>query len=618
MCGIVGYIKLNGESIIDSMQDQIDSALNSIQHRGPDNQSSVITKNGFLGHTRLSIIDTNSGANQPMSDSTGRWTIVFNGEIYNYTELKKELIAKGIEFHTTSDTEVLLHLLILEGESCLEKLNGFFAFCFYDNKKDSYLIARDRFGIKPLVYHQTSTNFYFGSELRSIITLGIDKQINKNALANYFRFNYIPAPETIFENTYKLIPGHLIKIENNQVTSKKFYNYYPKEKSNDSFEVAKTKVKSLLEESVQKRLVSDVPLGSFLSGGVDSSIIAAIAAKYHPNINTFSIGFKDEPYFDETIHAEKVAKHIGSNHSTFKLSNNDIYTHLNEIIGAIDEPMADSSAINVYILSKRTRENVTVALSGDGADELFSGYNKHHALYWADQKNTKNTLIKTFGGIANIIPQSRQSKWSNIARQISKYNKGLKLSKYDRYLTWASFMKETKVERLVNKNPVYKLPKNNVEDFNDYLYFDFNLVLPNDMLRKVDMMSMANSLEVRTPFLDHNLVEYVFSLPSNYKINSKDKKVLLKEAFKEDLPEEIFTRKKHGFEVPLLKWFKTDLKNELKEVVFNKEKVIEQNILNWDVIEEIEKDLNSSSPKDAVMETWALYVFQKWYEQFMC
>jgi len=227
-------------------------------------------------------------------------------------------------------------------------------------------------------------------------------------------------------------------------------------------------------------------------------------------------------------------------------------------------------------------------------------------------------LIKTFGGIANIIPQSRQSKWSNIARQISKYNKGLKLSKYDRYLTWASFMKETKVERLVNKNPVYKLPKNNVEDFNDYLYFDFNLVLPNDMLRKVDMMSMANSLEVRTPFLDHNLVEYVFSLPSNYKINSKDKKVLLKEAFKEDLPEEIFTRKKHGFEVPLLKWFKTDLKNELKEVVFNKEKVIEQNILNWDVIEEIEKDLNSSSPKDAVMETWALYVFQKWYEQFMC
>lgn len=618
MCGIVGYIKLNGESIIDSMQDQIDSALNSIQHRGPDNQSSVITKNGFLGHTRLSIIDTNSGANQPMSDSTGRWTIVFNGEIYNYTELKKELIAKGIEFHTTSDTEVLLHLLILEGESCLEKLNGFFAFCFYDNKKDSYLIARDRFGIKPLVYHQTSTNFYFGSELRSIITLGIDKQINKNALANYFRFNYIPAPETIFENTYKLIPGHLIKIENNQVTPKKYYNYYPKEKSNDSFEVAKTKVKSLLEESVQKRLVSDVPLGSFLSGGVDSSIIAAIAAKYHPNINTFSIGFKDEPYFDETIHAEKVAKHIGSNHSTFKLSNNDIYTHLNEIIGAIDEPMADSSAINVYILSKRTRENVTVALSGDGADELFSGYNKHHALYWADQKNTKNTLIKTFGGIANIIPQSRQSKWSNIARQISKYNKGLKLSKYDRYLTWASFMKETKVERLVNKNPVYKLPKNNVEDFNDYLYFDFNLVLPNDMLRKVDMMSMANSLEVRTPFLDHNLVEYVFSLPSNYKINSKDKKVLLKEAFKEDLPEEIFTRKKHGFEVPLLKWFKTDLKNELKEVVFNKEKVIEQNILNWDVIEEIEKDLNSSSPKDAVMETWALYVFQKWYEQFMC
>lgn len=617
MCGIIGHIRLNNDDKIHISDSSINHVLKEIKHRGPDNQSFTHIKSGFLAHARLSIIDTNEVANQPMSDPTGRWTIIFNGEIYNYQLLKKELINEGISFTTSSDTEVLLQLLIKHGEAALNKLNGFFAFCFYDSVEDTYLIARDRFGIKPLVYHKSSNEFYFASELRSLVSLGIKKKICKNALANYFRFNYIPAPETIFENTYKLLPGHCIIISKGQLKEKSYYSFYPREKSIDNFETACKNVKKLLEKSVTQRLVSDVPIGSFLSGGVDSSIIASIASKYHTNINTFSIGFQDEPYFDETKYAEKVAKHIHSDHSTFKLTNNEIYANLEDIIHSIDEPMADSSAINVFILSKFTKKKVTVALSGDGADELFSGYNKHHALFWAGEKNLKNSLINTFGSFANFFPQSRQNKWGNIARQIKKYHSGLKLTNEERYLSWASFMKYSKVERLVHQKPIYQLPKNPTTDFNDYLYMDFNLVLPNDMLRKVDMMSMANSLEVRTPFLDHELVEYVFSLPASYKINSTDKKIILKTAFKDDLPADIFNRKKHGFEVPLLKWFQHELKEELKEVVFNKDKIIEQNLLNWDVIQEIEKDLSTSNPKDAVMETWALYVFQKWYEQVM-
>lgn len=617
MCGIIGYIGPGNNSKKENSDFLINGALNDLKHRGPDNQSFKHTKSGFLAHVRLSIIDTNVEANQPMSDPSERWTIIFNGEIYNYQSLKDELIKDGISFQTSSDTEVLLQLLIKYGKGALNMLNGFFAFCFYDSLNDSYLIARDRFGIKPLVYYKASDEFYFGSEIRSLIYLGIEKKINKSALANYFRFNYIPAPQTIFENTFKLLPGQCISISDGEIHEESYYTYYPKEKSIDNFQTATDKVKDLLESSVKKRLVSDVPLGSFLSGGVDSSIIASIAAKYHPNINTFSIGFNDEPFFDETEYAEKVAKHINSNHSTFKLANSELYSNLDNIIHAIDEPMADSSAINVYLLSKLTKEKVTVALSGDGADELFSGYNKHHALYWAGEKNLKNSFIKTFGGLTNITPKSRQSKWSNFARQIEKYQKGLKLTSEDRYLFWASFMNSSKVERLVYQKPVYDLPIKSVSDFNDYLFMDFNLVLPNDMLRKVDMMSMANSLEVRTPFLDHELVEYVFSLPPSFKINSTDKKIILKEAFKDDLPEEIFHRKKHGFEVPLLKWFQNELKEELKTVVFNKEKIIEQALLNWDVIKEIEKDLFSRNPKDAVMETWSLYVFQKWYDKFI-
>lgn len=620
MCGIVGNIVFEGE---DRREPALLNAIKQLNKRGPDYSSNYNTKNGGLGHARLSIIDTTNGANQPMSDSSGRYTIVFNGEIYNYLELKQTLESNGTIFYTNSDTEVLLQLFIEEGKNSLYKLDGFFAFCIYDNEEDSYFIARDRYGIKPLLYYKDEEQFIFGSELKALLQFPIDKSVDRDSLSQFFQFNYIPEPNSIFTNVKKLLPGHSISVKGKEVKIEKFYAYYLNQTlSNDSYSTAKKKVRELLEYSVEKRMVADVPIGSFLSGGIDSSIIATISSRLTSNLHTFSVGFKDEPYFDETKYAKLVADKIKTEHTVFSLSNNDLYEHFEEVLDYIDEPFADSSAINVFLLSKYTKDQVTVALSGDGADELFSGYNKHEALRMASQNSFKNSLIKTGKPLYKFFPQSRQSKLGNLGRQLDKYAKGLSLSQRDRYIAWASFMEESNADKLVKSNINFgernkSLLPFEIDNMNAILYADFNLVLTNDMLRKVDSMSMANSLEVRTPFLQHDLVEYVFSLPEYYKIDAGSRKKILKEAFKDELPDELFSRPKHGFEVPLLKWFKNEMAAYLKQNVFNKDLIESQDFLNWDEVAKIEQLLHSNSPKDAVSSTWALVVFQHWIKKYL-
>ena len=466
MCGIAGVILINNND--NSLVSKIDSAISKLNLRGPDFQKSkVISKNISFAHARLSIIDVSDSANQPMSILSDRYTIVFNGEIYNYKTIKQELIGLGETFDTNSDTEVLLKSYHHFGKKCLDKLNGFFAFAIHDKEKNTTFIARDRIGIKPLLYRKTENSILFASEMKALIEFGFEKKLDYTSMHEYFQYNYIPYPNTIFEDVKKLDPGHYIFIDAKNNFEKKQYYSIPKITKNNyafsSYEKAQKELKKLLDNSVKERLVSDVPLGTFLSGGIDSSVITAIASKYKKNLNTFSVGFSDNPYFDETKYAELVAKKHKTNHSVFYLSNKDLYENLNNILDYIDEPFADSSAIPVYILSKKTREKVTVSLSGDGADEMFGGYNKHYAEWKIRQKSITNSLVSTMQPVWKIMPKSRNSKITNIFRQLDRFATGYKLKDADRFRKWCAFAPQTYSENLIkNLYSIINLKKEKV------------------------------------------------------------------------------------------------------------------------------------------------------------
>lgn len=619
MCGIVGQIYFNGQS--DVRKEAMDEALKLLSKRGPDFQNSIVFEQAYLGHARLSILDVSENSNQPYVDPTGRYSLVYNGEIFNFLELKSELEQQGEFFTTSGDTEVLMKLLILKGSEAISLLNGFFAFCFYDNEKKESLIVRDRYGIKPLVYFIDGQKLTFASEIKALNPFIGKQEIDKQSLRYFFQFNYIAAPYTILEGVRKLEPGTFLFIKAGEVTVNRYYTLNSLSPSTDSYVSAKDKVYNLLHEATQRRMISDVPIGTFLSGGIDSSVVSLIASKYTSNLNTFSIGFKDNPFFDETEYAEMVAQKIGSNHSVLKLSNDDLLNGFDDALNYFDEPFADSSALNLFLLTKYTKQHATVALSGDGADELFSGYNKHKALYDADRRNVRNALVKSFASpISSILPKSRETRLGNFGRKLEKYADGLKQESGDRYISWASFIDQEEGNELMNidfkerEGQSYLWSK--VTDFNDYLDRDFKMVLEGDMLRKVDSMSMANSLEVRTPFLDVNLVDYVFSLPASYKINEDGRKRILKDAFKNELPDEIFTRGKKGFEVPLKQWFEKELSSHLSDFVFNHKLVLDQDIFDWEVINLWEKKLKSDNSKDIIYNVWAMLSFQKWLANY--
>jgi asparagine synthase (glutamine-hydrolysing) len=641
MCGIVGIVSTNEKEL-----SKIASATRTLSKRGPDNRSTEKFENISLGHARLSILDTSKGANQPFTDVSGNYTIIFNGEIYNYQELKQELVESGINFITNSDTEVLLYLYIKYGKDCLEKLNGFFAFSVYNKKENSLFVARDRMGIKPLLYYFDGEQFIFASELKAILKFNIKKGIDKVSLFNYLQFNYIPTHNSIIEGVKKLMPGHFIFIENiNKLPEDLKEELYYEIPSNQeatiqtnamNYDKSQEMLRNLLDDAVQKRLVSDVPVGTFLSGGVDSSIISLLAKNHKPDLQTFSIGFKDEPFFDETIYANAVAKKIGTQHHVFSLTNNDLFEDLDNILDYFDEPFADSSAIAVYLLSKRTKEHVTVALSGDGADEMFSGYNKHMAEYKSRHPGIKESVVKMGYPIWRNLPKSRNSKIANINRQLYKFSLGSKLTNKARYWKWASIINEERANYLLKEELVfnpqrlsdtafeYKKRKEELltnirrdGDINDVLYTDMKMVLTNDMLRKVDSMSMANSLEVRTPFLDHRLVNFAFSLPVAFKINPNMKKKILQDTFRKELPEEIYKRPKHGFEVPLLSWFRNELRNKIENDLLNDDFIEEQGLFNVTATQSLKKQLFSNNPEDVQATIWALIVFNTWWKKYM-
>lgn len=626
MCGITGIFCFN--DIAEKYSDKLQRAVESLKYRGPDDNGTYFNKNLGFGHTRLSIIDTSSAGSQPFSDNSGRYTLVFNGEFYNHKFFKQELLDDGIIFRSESDTEVLLYLLIKYGKNAIEKLNGCFAFAFYDAKENTCLLVRDRMGINPLHYYTDNDKLIFGSEMKAILAFDIPKNIDAEALSIYFQLNYLPTSCSILQNVHKLEPGCYLEVTTSGFSISRYYQIpeFDKNKTFDDYNTAKLKLRELLDASVKRRLIADVPLGCFLSGGIDSTIITALASGHTSNLNTFSIGFKDNEYFDETSYAEIVAKKYNTNHTAFRISNDDLLQTLQETIDYLDEPFADSSALAVNILSRLTRQKATVALSGDGADEMFAGYNKHSAHFNARFAGSKEKIAAAMNPLWKIMPKSRNSKTANLARQLNRFATGYKLSPEERYWYWASIGSEEYVDELIldkSKNDHNNKIKQNVlqqqsnfVDINSVLYSDMHLVLQGDMLTKVDLMSMANSLEVRVPFLDHTVVDYAFSLPAEYKINRQTRKRILKDSFADLIPEELINRPKHGFEVPLLRWFQNELWSMINEDLLSEKFIIEQGIFNYSVILNLKKKIFSTNPGDAAAKVWALIVFQNWWKKY--
>ncbi len=630
MCGISGIF--SSGVIKEEQKKALKAAVDKLSKRGPESMGIEFFERAGLGHRRLAILDTSEASNQPFFDPTRRYCIVFNGEIYNYREIKKELEAHGIQFKTSGDTEVLLHAYIQFGTAFLNKLDGFFALAIFDREENALLLARDRFGIKPLLFYNSEEYFAFGSEMKALLEFDIPRELDHNSLYTYLQLNYIPEPHSIIKDLKKLEPGHYLKVDSQKrLQSIPFYQleYDPANPnySRISYDDAQIKLIEILENSVKNRLVSDVPLGTFLSGGIDSSLITALASRHQKDLKTFSVGFKDNKHFDESEHALLLAKKYKTDHTAYMLGENDLLESLEYSLNYIDEPFADSSALAVHALSKKTAGAVKVALSGDGADEIFAGYNKHRGEFMMRKEGLKTSLTKNLSTLWQVMPKSRHTKLGNFIRKLHKFSEGSALSIPERYWLWAGLQNEANAANLMIKQlegDVYRRRKYNLlhalmqsDDFNNVLYTDLNMVLLSDMLRKVDLMSMSCSLEVRTPFLDHKMVDFAFQLPSTYKISEFSTKRILRDAARPFLPEALYSKPKQGFEVPLWSW----LNNELKELVFDDllstEFLQEQNLFNVSYVNFLKDRLQSNRPADVQANIWALVVFNHWWKRYI-
>jgi len=621
MCGIAGTFQIDTGR--PATGDRISAALQCIAHRGPDDEGIHVDGRAVLGHRRLSIIDTSSGGHQPFTDTGGRYTMVFNGEVFNFQELRAQLQLEGHVFRSRSDTEIVLRLYSLKGPAFLHDLNGFFALAIHDAETDTLFVARDRYGVKPLLWSVGDGRFLFGSELRSLLALGADRKQDMLSAQQYFAYHYIPAPYTVFEGTHKLLPGHSIKVDANGVQVERWYDLVEASKRiHPSKDIRKT-LFDLMDDAVRLRLIADVPVGAFLSGGVDSSIVSALAARHHKHLHTFSIGYADDPYFDETQYAEEVARHIKSDHSTFKLTREELAENYPRLLAATDEPFADSSALPSFMLCERTRKQVTVAVSGDGADEVFGGYTKHQAeLRWRSP-GAKEQAVQLLAPLWRMLPRSRNGKWQNRFRQYDRFARLAAIPEERRFQELAAFTTHEEADALVAAHTDPKAMRSRDVQFtnafarmpgmNGALLADVLSTLPNDMLHKVDLTSMAHALEVRTPFLDKRVVEFAFSLPAESKLHKGSGKHILRETFGHLLPTTVMTRSKKGFEVPLLELLRGPLATFVDGLV--KKDLVDHAGLDWTAASNVLKQLRSSMPGTSQATVHALLVYLAWWNK---
>lgn len=600
----------------------LDRMCRVITHRGPDDQGVLLKEGVALGMRRLSIIDL-AGGHQPISGEDESVTIVFNGEIYNFLELEASLETRGHRFKTRSDTEAIVHAYEEFGAGCLELLRGMFAFAIWDERKRQLFLARDRAGKKPLYYSVTRKGtLVFGSELKSLLEHpDIERELNPEALDAYFTLGYVPDPLAIFRNIHKLPPGHYLTFSAGRVAIEQYWDF--------SFEPAESRreedyleeLRFLLDESVRLRLISDVPLGAFLSGGIDSSTIVALMARHMGMpVKTFSIGFHEDSY-SELKYARIAAKKFGTDHHEF-LVTPDICSIVDELVWHFDEPFADSSAIPTYMVSKLAREHVTVILSGDGGDELFAGYTR----YVVERKRGAFAHLPGFLRKGLLQPLSRLLPHGMLGRN---FIHNVSLDKIERYLDSLSIFTGLNKEALytnafraslngssgvIASVRDYAAKIKTGEDIDKLLYIDSKTYLPGDILTKVDRMSMAVSLEARAPLLDHKLIEFVARTPAALKLAGYETKYLLKRAIKGLVPDEILNRPKQGFGVPMQDWINKQLRERIRDTLT--QAGLKQRGYVEPAYVQVLLDEHERGRRDHSMALWSLFMLELWHERY--
>jgi asparagine synthase (glutamine-hydrolysing) len=627
MCGIVGFVNKNSSDAAD--RKILERMNRCIVHRGPDEDGFYVKENAALAMRRLAIIDL-AGGQQPIFNHDKTKAIVFNGEIYNFQELRKDLEKDGNRFYTDSDTEVILHLYEKYGTECVQHLRGMFAFAVWDEREKSLFIARDRVGKKPLLYaHRPNGDLVFASEFTAMLAHPeVSRRIDWDALDSYLSYLCIPAPQTAFQDIRKLEPGHWLVWKDGEIKTNRYWLPDFSKKIDISSQEAEEETLRILREATKLRLISEVPLGAFLSGGVDSSAIVALMARESEKpVRTFSIGFEEED-FSELKYARAVAKHVGAEYNEFVVKP-DALEVLPTLVRHYGEPYADSSAIPTYYVSKETRKYVTVALNGDGGDESFAGYERHAAMRIAEIYHRFPKLLRKFLVEAPIglVPTSEIKR--SRARDVKRFLEAASLPKTERYFRWMStFPRDTKKdlytedfrEMTAANDPLSFLGRwfekaNGAGILDTTLLTDQMTYLPNDLLVKVDIASMANSLEARSPFLDHKVIEFAASLPESVKMKRFETKSLLKRVAAKLVPPEVVYRRKMGFGVPVGKWFRGEMKSFVGEVLLS-EKSLKRGIVKPEAVERYVRE-HSAAERDHAFQIWTLLMLELWFREFI-
>jgi len=629
MCGICGVFSINPNSPVES--DVLQQMVDSIIHRGPDEEGVFCQPQIGLGSRRLSIIDV-AGGQQPIPNENKTIWIVFNGEIYNFAELRRFLHTKGHQFQTHSDTEVILHLYEEFGTECLEYLDGIFAFAIWDSTKQHLFIARDRLGIKPLYYAEVNQQFIFGSELKALLKHPeISREIDLVALNEYLSFEYVPTPRSIFKDIRRLEPGYFLVYGAKGLIKQKFWDVTlarselrPPMHWRDYSKQLYQRMRSI----VQKELVSDVPVGVLLSGGVDSSIIAALMTELYPGrVKSFSIGFQ-ESSFDESPYARMVAKHLQTEHHELILTSKMAADLVPDIVDFLDEPFGDSSLIPTFLLSKFASNQVKVVLGGDGGDELFAGYptlTAHRLIEYYERVIPWSIRTNIAPFLLDWLPVS----FNNISFdfRLRRFLSGRGVPHLTRHHRWLGSFTDDEKDLLLQDwlKPVlqdtYTQVYRHIREcdamlpLNQILYADMKMYLEGDILFKVDRASMATSLEVRVPFLNRDLVSFVSDIPFDLKLRRLSGKYLLKKSFKHMLPSEIFKRPKKGFNMPVAHWISGELRNLTLDLL-SKDRIERQGLFNYSYIHSL-IDEHFKQQRDNRKLLWTLLVFQLWHSRYV-